>query len=102
MFVPLKRMSKTLMAVELSRLQSPAAIQAALDEFSRLGRTTFLARYGFGKSRDFLVRDGKTGQLCDSKAIVGAAFGYQFPDEGPLKPAAVSYTHLTLPTTPYV
>lgn len=75
------------MAVELSRLQSPAAVQTALDEFSRLGRTAFLARYGFGKSRDFLVCDGKTGQLCDSKAIVGAAFGYQFPDEGPLKPA---------------
>uniref|UniRef100_C5CL21 Uncharacterized protein n=1 Tax=Variovorax paradoxus (strain S110) TaxID=543728 RepID=C5CL21_VARPS len=78
------------MAVELSRLQSPAAIQAALDEFSRVGRTAFLARYGFGKSRDFLVRDGKTGQLCDSKAIVGAAFGHQFPDEGPLKPADFS------------
>lgn len=78
------------MAVELTRLQSPAAIQAALDEFSRLGRTAFLARYGFGKSRDFLVRDVKTGQLCDSKAIVGAAFSYQFPAEGPLKPADFS------------
>ncbi|UCU96330.1 DUF3883 domain-containing protein [Hydrogenophaga taeniospiralis] len=78
------------MAVELSRLQSPAAIQAALDEFSRLGRKAFLSRYGFGKSRDFLVRDGKSGQLCDSKAIVGAAFGYQFPEEGPLKPADFS------------
>lgn len=75
------------MAVELSRLQSPTAVQRALDEFLRIGRTAFLARYGFGKSRDFLVRDGKTGQLCDSKAIVAAAFGYQFPDEGPLKPA---------------
>ncbi|WP_448255146.1 hypothetical protein [Ottowia oryzae] len=78
------------MAAELSRLQSPAAVQAALDEFSRLGRTAFLARYGYGKSRDFLVRDGTTGQLCDSKAIVGAAFGYQFPQEGPLKPADFS------------
>lgn len=73
------------MAVELSRLQSPAAIQAALDEFSRLGRTAFLKRYGFGKSRDFVVRNGKNGELCDSKAIVAVAFGYQFPDEGPLK-----------------
>jgi hypothetical protein len=32
------------------------------------------------------VRDGRTGQLCDSKDIVGAAFGYPFPQEGPLKP----------------
>ena len=76
--------------MDLSRLQSPAAIQAALDEFSSIGRTAFLARYGFGKSRDFLVRDAKTGQLCDSKAVVGAAFGYQFPAEGPLKPADFS------------
>ncbi|WP_436313344.1 DUF3883 domain-containing protein [Variovorax sp. LjRoot84] len=58
-----------------------------MDEFVRLGRTPFLARYGFGKSRDFMVRDAKTGQLCDSKAIVGAAFGHQFPEEGPLKAA---------------
>lgn len=78
------------MAAEISRLQSPGAIQAALDEYSRLGRTAFLTRYGFRKSRDFLVRDGKTGQLCDSKAIVGAAFGYQFPEEGPLKPSDFS------------
>lgn len=78
------------MAVEISRLQSPAAVQAALDEFSRLGRTAFLKRYGFGKSRDFLVRNARTGQLCDSKAIVGAAFGHQFPQEGPLKPTDFS------------
>lgn len=61
-----------------------------MDEYSRLGRTAFLTRYGFRKSRDFLVRDRKTGQLCDSKAIVGAAFGYQFPEEGPLNPADFS------------
>ncbi|WP_443082896.1 DUF3883 domain-containing protein [Variovorax sp. HW608] len=61
-----------------------------MDEFVRLGRTAFLTRYGFGKSRDFMVRDAKTGQLCDSKAIVGAAFGYQFPEEGPLKAADFS------------
>jgi hypothetical protein len=77
-------------AAELSRLQSPASVQAALDEFARLGRTAFLARYGFGKSRDFLVRDPRSGQLCDSKAIVGAAFGHQFPQEGPLGPSEFS------------
>ena len=37
-----------------------------------------------------MVRNGKTGELCDSKAIIGAAYGYQFPDEGPLKPADFS------------
>ncbi len=78
------------MASNLSRLQSPAAVQRALDEFSALGRTTFLARYGFGKSRDFLVRNPANGELCDSKAIVGAAYGFQYPDEGPLKPTDFS------------
>jgi hypothetical protein len=69
---------------------SPAAVQAALDEFVRLGRTAFLQRYGFGKSRDFLVRDPLSGELCDSKAIVGAAYGHQFPEKGPLRPADFS------------
>lgn len=73
------------MSIELSRLRSPAAVQAALDEFKRLGRTAFLERFGFGKSRDFMVRDPKTGDLCDSKAIVGVAVGYQFPELGPLE-----------------
>ncbi|MGY4532937.1 hypothetical protein ACVW0Y_002067 [Pseudomonas sp. TE3786] len=75
---------------QLFKLRSPAAVQAALDEFSQLGRTRFLARYGFGKSRDFLVRDPRTGIDCDSKAIVGVAFGKQFPDQGPL--AAESFS----------
>jgi len=74
----------------LSRLQSPSAVQSALAEFSTLGRTAFLARYGYGKSRDFLVRNPANGELCDSKAIVGAAYGFQYPDEGPLKPADFS------------
>lgn len=78
------------MSSNLSRLQSPAAVQSALDEYSALGRTAFLARYGFGKSRDFLVRNPANGELCDSKAIVGAAYGFQYPDEGPLIPADFS------------
>lgn len=73
------------MARGLSSLQSPAAVQAALDEFAKLGRVAFLERYAFGKSRDFVVRNPRTGELCDSKAIVGAAYGHQFPHEGPLK-----------------
>ncbi|ABD68945.1 conserved hypothetical protein [Rhodoferax ferrireducens T118] len=77
-------------ASELSRLQSPSAVQSALDEFSQLGRTAFLLRYGFGKSRDFMVRNPANGELCDSKAIVGAAFGFQHPAQGPLKPADFS------------
>lgn len=83
-------MQGLVMAAELSRLQSPSAVQAALDEFSRLGRTAFLLRYGFGKSRDFMVKNPANGELCDSKAVVGAAYGVQYPAQGPLKPADFS------------
>lgn len=78
------------MSAELSHLRSPSAVQAALDEFVHLGRTAFLQRYGFGRSRHFLVRDPRSGELCDSKAIVGAAYGHQFPEKGPLQPADFS------------
>jgi hypothetical protein len=71
-------------------LQSPASVQAALDQFVELGRFAFLERYEFGKSRDYLVRDPRSGELCDSKAIVGVAYGLQFPEDGPLKPGDFS------------
>jgi len=32
-----------------------------------------------------MLRDPSTGKLYDSKAIVGAAYGYAFPDDGPLR-----------------
>lgn len=70
----------------LTQLTDRAAVQEAIDEFVALGRTAFLTRYGFGKSRDYLVRDPRTGMDCDSKAIAGVAFGKQYPDEGPLSP----------------
>ncbi|MBK7617595.1 MAG: DUF3883 domain-containing protein [Burkholderiales bacterium] len=78
------------LASKLVRLRSPNAVQQALDEFTKLGRTAFLERYGFGKSRDYLVRNPRTGDLCDSKAVVGAAYGFEHPEEGPLKPADFS------------
>ena len=71
----------------LARLQSPSAVQAAMDEFEQLGRETFLERYGFGRARDYLVRNPRTGTLCDSKAIAGVAFGKQYPKEGALRPS---------------
>src|SRR3990167_8030056 len=74
----------------ISKIRSPAAVQAAIDEFVQLGRTKFLERYGFGKSRDFLVRDPKTGTDCDSKAIAGVAFAKQFPELGALSAESFS------------
>jgi hypothetical protein len=74
------------MASRLLRgLSSAAAVQRALDEFAGIGREAFLLRYGFGKAKEFFVRNPVTGELADSKAIAGAAYGYQYADQGPLK-----------------
>ncbi|MFF8629412.1 HNH endonuclease [Streptomyces werraensis] len=51
---------------------------AATEEFRRLGRDTFLQRYGFGRSRSYeMVLDGRR---YDSKAIAGVAHGYATGD----------------------
>lgn len=67
---------------KLNDLTSRDAVLKAMDEFDRLGRTEFLVKYGFRPARSyFVVHDGKS---YDSKAIVGAAYGFQFPSQGPL------------------
>lgn len=71
--------------MSLAKLKSRAAVKAAMEEFDRVGRIYFLEKYGFGKSREYMLRDPANGKLYDSKAIVGAAYGYAFPDEGALK-----------------
>lgn len=71
--------------MSLKDLSSRKAVLEAIEEYDRLGRKQFLAKYGFGEARDYLLaHDGKT---YDSKAILGVAYGYQFPDEGPLSPS---------------
>ncbi|WP_374666861.1 DUF3883 domain-containing protein [Ramlibacter sp.] len=62
------------------------AVEAALAEFFALGQQGFLHKYRFGPARDYFVQDPLTGSWADSKAIVGAAYGYRFPDRGPLGP----------------
>src|SRR3712207_1661805 len=57
-------------------LSDPRAVDAALDEFDRLGRDAFLAKYQFGRARRYFVRSD--GRLYDSKAIAAAAHGFQF------------------------
>ena len=66
----------------ISELTSREAVLAALDEFDEIGREAFLSRYGFGRGRAYFVR--RDGQLYDSKAIVGAAVGFEHPDRGPM------------------
>lgn len=78
------------MAARLADLTDPAAVQAALDEFLRLGQQAFLQRHGFGRASGYVVRDPRSGQWADSKAIAGVAVGYQFPGDGGLQAAQFS------------
>jgi 5-methylcytosine-specific restriction enzyme A len=56
-----------------------AQILAAIEEYDALGQEGFLAKYGFDRSRAYLlIHDGKT---YDSKAVVGAAHGVGHGDQ---------------------
>lgn len=74
----------------LADLNDTAAVQAALDEYLRLGQAAFLTRYGYRRASGYVVRDPRSGQWADSKAIAGVAVGFQFPAEGPLRSAQFS------------
>src|SRR3984893_17233908 len=67
----------------LADLTDPSAVLKAIDEADSLGRQAFLDKYGFSTSREYFLQYNE--KLYDSKAIVGAAHGYQHPDIGPLK-----------------
>lgn len=75
-------------AVPISELTSREAVLAALDEFDRIGREAFLEKYGFGPARSYFLR--RDGRLYDSKAIVGAAVGFEHPDRGPMSSSEFS------------
>jgi hypothetical protein len=52
----------------------PRHVRQAAAEYDELGQEEFLARYGFGRARAYLlIIDGKD---YDSKAILGAAYGH--------------------------
>jgi 5-methylcytosine-specific restriction protein A len=56
-------------------ISSRQAVLDAMHECDVLGREKFLAKYGFGESVSYvLVHEGRQ---YDSKAIAGAAYGYQ-------------------------
>lgn len=59
----------------LKDLTDPKAVRRAMDEFDELGRAAFLAKYGFGRAISFFVMEGD--RLYDSKALAGAAHGFQ-------------------------
>lgn len=68
----------------LADLSDARAVQAAFDEYLRLGQAAFLQKYGYRKASGFLVLDPQSGQWADSKAIAGVAIGFQYPANGPL------------------
>lgn len=78
------------MALKLSDLTSAAAVQAALDEYERLGKEAFLRMYGFREASSYLVRNPRTQGLADSKAIAGVALAHQYPGSGGLPAGAFS------------
>ncbi len=65
-------------------------MQAALDEYEKLGKSAFLQKYGFKEARSYLVRNPKTQGVADSKAIAGAALAHQYPGHGGLSAAEFS------------
>lgn len=66
----------------LSELTSREAVRSAAAEYDRIGQEAFLSKYGFGKAREYFLQIDD--RLYDSKAIAGVAYGYQFPERGPL------------------
>lgn len=76
--------------MSIHEIREASFVRAAIAEYDRVGRTYFLEKYGFGKSREYMLRDNVTGLLYDSKAIVGAAYGYAFPERGPLQASEFS------------
>ncbi len=74
-----------------------SGVRSAIDEFDELGRIAFLDKYGFGKATKYFLVDG--GKRYDSKAICGAAHGYDRPQEGPLRHEDFSGGEATVQTT---
>lgn len=63
-------------------VKSRKAVLSAITECDRLGRDAFLKKYGFARARSFTLHHEQ--EEYDSKAILGVAHGYQFPELGPL------------------
>jgi hypothetical protein len=65
-----------------------SGVTRAIQEYDQIGQSAFLDKYAFGPARRyFLVYEGRQ---YDSKAIMGAAHGYDHPSLGPLKAADFS------------
>lgn len=63
--------------MKISDITSRQAVLDAVDEFEELGRDRFLNNYGFKTARNYYLKINKS--YYDSKAIIGVAYGKQFP-----------------------
>jgi hypothetical protein len=61
--------------MSLARLTEPDAVILAAEEYDRIGREAFLARYGYRPASSYYLEHN--GRLYDSKAIAGVAVGIQ-------------------------
>lgn len=69
--------------MSFAEITDKTSILKAIEEFDVLGRKDFLQKYGFSTARSYFLL--YNGGRYDSKAIMGAAHGYQYPDLGALK-----------------
>ncbi|MDR6530235.1 hypothetical protein J2800_000971 [Caulobacter rhizosphaerae] len=63
-------------------LTSRKAVLATMARYDEMGGQAFLDAYGYGEASLYLAHHA--GRTYDSKAIVGVAYGVQYPDHGPL------------------
>ena len=78
----------------LRDLTDRSAVLEAINELREIGEEAFLEKYGFERSRRIQI--AYEGETFPSKAILGAAHGFQFPDAGPLSPSEFSGGRVTV------
>ena len=78
----------------ISDITQPEAVKQAMAEYDRIGRDMFLHKYGYGTATKYVLKEN--AKLYDSKAILGVAYGFQFPEEGPLASADFSGGEMTV------
>lgn len=74
--------------VMADNLTSRDAVMKAVAEYDRVGKQSFLDTYGFRPSTRYELAIGDRTYV--SKAIVGVAYGYEHPGEGPLSAGSFS------------
>ena len=78
----------------LRDLTDRSAVVKAINELQEIGEDRFLDKYGFERSRRIQI--AYDGETFPSKAILGAAHAFQFPDAGPLRPSEFSGGRVTV------